>query len=183
RASREAPRSGASSTRSSTACASRQGGSRGEDQGRQAAGEARHPVARSGRQEREHAGQLREVGRAPAGRALDGGAFDRDQPRQARADRSADAEPLAPVSSVLSVGAPDVAFSVCAVTAAAGAAVPTISFGVRVDADGREVSSIALIVQLRLDATRRRYAPADETLLLELFGGRERWGQTLRSLL
>ena len=87
------------------------------------------------------------------------------------------------MSSVLSVGAPDVAFSVCAVTAVAGAAVPTISFGVRVDADGREVSSIALNVQLRLDATRRRYAPADETLLLELFGGRERWGQTLRSLL
>ncbi|MBA3428507.1 MAG: hypothetical protein H0U07_08050 [Actinobacteria bacterium] len=42
---------------------------------------------------------------------------------------------------------------------------------------------MALNAQLRLDATRRSYEPGDEKLLVELFGRRERWGQTLRSLL
>jgi hypothetical protein len=87
------------------------------------------------------------------------------------------------VSSALSIGAPELEFSVFEVGVAAGTAAPTICFGLRVDAAGREVRSLALNVQLRIDAARRRYAPEDEKRLLELFGGRERWGQTLRSLL
>jgi hypothetical protein len=87
------------------------------------------------------------------------------------------------VSSTLSIGAPGLEFSVVEVIAATGTAAPTICFGLRVDACGREVRSLALNVQLRIDATRRRYEQGDEERLLELFGRRERWGQTLRSLL
>jgi hypothetical protein len=87
------------------------------------------------------------------------------------------------VTSALSVGAPELQFSVLDVLAATGTVAPTLCFGVRVDAGGREVRSLGLNVQLRIDATRRNYGPGDEARLLELFGGRERWGQTLRSLL
>ncbi|MFL5955487.1 MAG: DUF6084 family protein [Gaiellaceae bacterium] len=68
------------------------------------------------------------------------------------------------------------------VTAVEHVAVPTIAFRVHVDAGGREVRALALNVQLRIDATRRSYEPGDEARLLELFGPRERWGQTMRSL-
>jgi hypothetical protein len=80
-------------------------------------------------------------------------------------------------------GAPELAFAVDDVTAVRDAAVPTLCFGLRLDAGGRDVRSVGLNVQLRIDATRRRYEPGDEERLLELFGDRERWGQTLRSLL
>ena len=37
--------------------------------------------------------------------------------------------------------------------------------------------------QIRIEPTRRRYAAEEEEKLLDLFGTRERWGQTLRSTL
>ena len=81
------------------------------------------------------------------------------------------------------VPAPELALAVEDVSAVEHAIVPTLRFRVRVDAGGREVRSLALNVQLRIDATRRSYEPGDEKRLLELFGPRERWGQTLRNLL
>lgn len=79
--------------------------------------------------------------------------------------------------------APQLALSVDEVTAVAFAAVPTLCFRLHVDAGAREVRSVGLNVQVRIDATRRRYEERDEARLRELFGGRERWGQTLRNLM
>jgi hypothetical protein len=79
--------------------------------------------------------------------------------------------------------APTLELTVEDVTAAAHAVIPTLSFRLRLDAGDREVRSVALNVQLRIDATRRRYERVDEERLLELFGARERWGRTLRSLM
>jgi hypothetical protein len=87
------------------------------------------------------------------------------------------------VTSVAASPAPSLEFAVDDVTAVAHAAVPTLCFRLHLDAGGREVRSLGLNVQVRIDATRRRYEEGDEERLLELFGGRERWGQTLRSLM
>ncbi len=87
------------------------------------------------------------------------------------------------MTSVAASSAPELEFAIDGVTAVVHAAVPTLCFRLRLDADGREVRSLALNVQLRIDATRRRYEEGDEERLLELFGGRERWGRTLRSLM
>lgn len=81
------------------------------------------------------------------------------------------------------LAAPALGFAVEEMTALRHAAVPTLCFRLGVDAGGREVRSLGLNVQLRIDATRRRYEPGDEERLQELFGGRERWGRTLRSLM
>lgn len=79
--------------------------------------------------------------------------------------------------------APELGFAVDDVTAVEHAVVPTLCFRLRLDAGDREVRSLALNVQLRIDATRRKYEPGDEARLVELFGGRERWGTTLRNLM
>lgn len=79
--------------------------------------------------------------------------------------------------------APKLELSVDEVTAVAFAAVPTLCFRLHLDAGGQEVRSLGLNVQVRIDATRRRYGDSDESRLRELFGGRERWGQTLRNLM
>jgi hypothetical protein len=61
---------------------------------------------------------------------------------------------------------------------------PTMIFGVRVhESDGAEVESIALGCQVRIEPHRRRYEPAEQELLLDLFGHASRWGQTLRPFL
>ncbi|MFL5925967.1 MAG: DUF6084 family protein [Gaiellaceae bacterium] len=78
---------------------------------------------------------------------------------------------------------PKLELSVEEVTAVDFAAVPTLCFRLHVDAGGREVRSVGLNVQVRIDATRRRYDDGDELRLRELFGGRERWGQTLHNLM
>jgi hypothetical protein len=85
--------------------------------------------------------------------------------------------------SVVEASAPELELTVLEVAASPHAVVPTLCFRLRVDAGAREVRSLALNVQLRIDATRRRYETGDEDRLRELFGGRERWGQTLRSLM
>ncbi|MGH3002478.1 MAG: DUF6084 family protein [Gaiellaceae bacterium] len=87
------------------------------------------------------------------------------------------------MSVLTAAGAPELAFAVEEITAVVDAAVPTLCFGLHLDAGGRDVRSVGLNVQLRIDATRRRYENGDEERLLELFGGRERWGRTLRSIL
>ena len=45
------------------------------------------------------------------------------------------------------------------------------------------IPAIALRCQVRIEPTRRRYAPAEQEQLVDLFGEPERWGQTLRSAL
>jgi Family of unknown function (DUF6084) len=61
------------------------------------------------------------------------------------------------------------------------AAVPTLRFGVRIESS-EPVRSLALNVQLRIAATRRRYEDREEERLAELFGRPEQWARTLKSL-
>lgn len=87
------------------------------------------------------------------------------------------------MTSVAAPAEPVLEFAVEDVSAVVHAVVPTICFRVALDAGDREIRSLSLNVQVRIDATRRRYEDGDEERLLELFGGRERWGQTLRNLM
>jgi Family of unknown function (DUF6084) len=62
------------------------------------------------------------------------------------------------------------------------AAAPTLSFALAIESD-KPVRSLALSTQIRIVPTRRTYDAGDTERLVELFGTRERWGDTLRSFL
>ena len=75
-------------------------------------------------------------------------------------------------------------FSVVGARAELYAAVPTLVFRVRLeDRAGRRIHAMALRCQVQIEARQRPHSDAEAERLLELFGGRERWGETLRSLL
>ncbi|WP_273889420.1 DUF6084 family protein [Rubrobacter naiadicus] len=78
---------------------------------------------------------------------------------------------------------PDLEFAVEGVEAVRFAAVPTLSFDLRIESRGQPVRSVVLDVQVRIDAAGRRYAEAERERLLGLFGESRRWSTTLRSLL
>jgi hypothetical protein len=79
---------------------------------------------------------------------------------------------------------PELGFAVQDAVAVPHCAVPALAFRLRVtNAAGDAVHAVALDCQLRIDAQRRRYAPAEKERLVELFGEAGRWSQTLRSLL
>jgi hypothetical protein len=64
------------------------------------------------------------------------------------------------------------------------AATPTLMFRMRLDdTAGEVIHSIALRCQIRIEPQRRRYSPAEEERLLELFGETPRWGDTLKPFL
>jgi hypothetical protein len=63
------------------------------------------------------------------------------------------------------------------------AAVPTLRFALRIDAEaGREVRSVLLDAQIQIAARRRAYDAHARDRLFELFGPAESWGTTLRTL-
>jgi hypothetical protein len=64
------------------------------------------------------------------------------------------------------------------------AAVPTLRFVVRVGTVGAaaQVRSVALNVEVRIAATRRRYAEPERDKLVDLFGQPEEWGRNLKTL-
>jgi len=68
------------------------------------------------------------------------------------------------------------------VDAAEHAVLPTLCFRLRIDAAGWEIRSLALNVQLRIDAVRRAYDDAERSGLFELFGASRDWGRSLRGL-
>lgn len=78
---------------------------------------------------------------------------------------------------------PELGFAVRDARALRPAAAPTLRLALEVDAGGAPVRSLVLDVQVRIAAPRRRYAPAEQERLAELFGAPDRWGTTLRSLL
>jgi hypothetical protein len=45
------------------------------------------------------------------------------------------------------------------------------------------IHTVALRCQIQIEVTRRRYTPAEQGQMLDLFGQPDRWSQTLRSLL
>src|SRR2546423_9680957 len=64
------------------------------------------------------------------------------------------------------------------------AAVPTLRFALRIESlGGRPIRSVLLATQIQIAARRGSYEDADHDKLFDLFGRREDWGTTLRTLL
>jgi hypothetical protein len=75
----------------------------------------------------------------------------------------------------------DLSFSCLDVQPERYAAAPTLLFRLRVDAAAEQrVRAIALRCQIRIEPQRRGYGGQEAERLLELFGERERWGDTLK---
>lgn len=72
-------------------------------------------------------------------------------------------------------------FSVERATAVAPAAQPTLAVTIAVHGDDdAAVANIALRVAVRVDPGRRTYSDDEAAALVDVFGVRERWGDTLR---
>jgi hypothetical protein len=80
---------------------------------------------------------------------------------------------------------PDLSFQVEGAEAVAFAVAPLLAFKLRVtNANPNEaVQSVALRCQLQIESTHRKYTPAEQERLLDLFGAPERWSRTLRAML
>ncbi len=62
-------------------------------------------------------------------------------------------------------------------------AAPTLLFKLRIsETSGESIHAIALRCQIRIQPHLRRYSPEEEEGMLDLFGDRGRWGDTLKPL-
>lgn len=78
----------------------------------------------------------------------------------------------------------DLGFSVLDVAAEPYAVAPTLLVRVRIDeGSGAAVHALALRAQVRIQPQRRRYDDAEESGLLDLFGPRQRWAETMKPFL
>lgn len=79
----------------------------------------------------------------------------------------------------------DLGFTVDGVEVEPYAAAPTLTFKVRASNPTPDIAveNVALVCQIRIEAARRTYAAADHERLVELFGEKHRWSETLRSML
>jgi len=78
----------------------------------------------------------------------------------------------------------ELSFNVDTVRPERYAAVPTLTFVIRVDQNGSApIHTIALRCQIRIEPNRRRYSDAEQSRLEELFGETPRWGDTLKPFL
>lgn len=78
---------------------------------------------------------------------------------------------------------PDLGITVTDGSAEPYAAAPTLRFSLDVTSrNGIAIRSAMLVAQIRIAAARRMYARDEQDRLAELFGTRDRWGTTLRSL-
>jgi hypothetical protein len=89
-----------------------------------------------------------------------------------------------PIAGAGSGFAPELTFSVRDGGVLQHAAVPTLRFAVEIGTVGAaaQVRSVALNVEVRIAATRRRYAEAERVKLVDLFGPSEEWGRNLKTL-
>lgn len=72
-------------------------------------------------------------------------------------------------------------FEVLGVSSDPFAATPTLLFRLRItEASGEPVHAMALRCQIRIEPQRRAHSGAEQAGLGELFGGPERWGETLK---
>jgi hypothetical protein len=79
---------------------------------------------------------------------------------------------------------PDLHFQVEDAFATPNAAVPQLSFKVRItNREPESIHSIALRAQVQIEPVRRRYTPAEQEHLKELFGEPERWSKSVHPLL
>ncbi len=78
----------------------------------------------------------------------------------------------------------DLSFAVLGARAEPFALAPQLSLRILVEeTTGADVYAIALRAQVMLEPQKRRYTEAEAELLVDLFGTRERYGDTLRPLL
>ncbi len=65
------------------------------------------------------------------------------------------------------------------------AAAPLLAFKLRIvnQPAGEVIHTLALRTQIQLEVSRRKYDPAEQERLRDLFGEPGRWGQTLRTML
>jgi hypothetical protein len=82
----------------------------------------------------------------------------------------------------IAVSLPTLTFGVESAAAVRFAAAPTVALAIRIHSD-EPVRSLALNAQIRIAATARAYDGGEEERLVELFGTRDRWGETLRGFL
>jgi Family of unknown function (DUF6084) len=80
--------------------------------------------------------------------------------------------------------APELAFTVREGGVLKHAVVPTLRFAVGVETVGAaaQVRSVALNVEVRIAATRRRYEQEERDRLVDLFGHPDDWGRNLKTL-
>jgi len=79
---------------------------------------------------------------------------------------------------------PDLHFQVEDAFATPNAAVPQLTFKVRLtNAEPEPIHSIALRAQVQIEPVRRRYTPPEQERLKELFGEPERWSKSVHPLL
>lgn len=80
---------------------------------------------------------------------------------------------------------PELAFQVRSAEAVRATAAPTIALHLEISNRPaiQTIQTVVLNCQIQIEASRRRYAPAEQKRLRDLFGEPERWGQTLRPLL
>jgi hypothetical protein len=77
----------------------------------------------------------------------------------------------------------DLSFEVAGARCEPYAASPTLLLRLRIrEGSGRAIHSISLRAQVQIDPRRRPYSGEEADLLPDLFGPRERWAETLRSL-
>jgi hypothetical protein len=76
---------------------------------------------------------------------------------------------------------PELSFTVVDVVPEPYAASPILLARIRVEeTTGERVHALALRAQIRIEPQRRRYDDTEERALLDLFGDRTRFGDTLR---
>jgi hypothetical protein len=81
---------------------------------------------------------------------------------------------------------PDLAFQVEKAEPVPFAAAPLLMLKLRISEPGLRptpIQNIALRCQIRIEPVQRRYTPAEQERLVELFGEPQRWSQTLKSML
>ena len=82
-------------------------------------------------------------------------------------------------------GVPELSFSFGEATALENAAVPTITAPLHVTnaTEQQPVQSLLLNCQMQIEPLGRTYSGAEEARLLDMFGGRGRWGRTMKPML
>ena len=80
---------------------------------------------------------------------------------------------------------PDLRLSIESADVAQNAATPLLVFKLSIQNEPKTqtIHTVVLRIQIQIEATRRDYDAKEKEQLKDLFGGAERWGTTLRSLL
>ena len=80
---------------------------------------------------------------------------------------------------------PDLQLTIAGAEVVQYAAAPLLAFKLRIvnQPAGEVIHTLALRTQIQLEVSRRKYDPAEQERLRDLFGEPGRWGQTLRTML